>query len=123
MTSSLGVFRLRPVTEAVSKAISVTVSAAHSRPTELLFGRGRQSASPRIPGGLVSHLQGKRAMLADPKSGEAPCVPSPVPSARGLDHRDRLGKPDVERLEDARLHRGRGVPVDGTHRAHLLSRP
>jgi hypothetical protein len=62
-------------------------------------------------------------MTTVPRSGEAARVPSVVPSARGLDHRDRLGQPRVERLEDAGLHRRRGVPVDRPHRAHALGHP
>jgi hypothetical protein len=62
-------------------------------------------------------------MATDPRRGKSVCVPSAVPLAGGLDHRDRLGQPRVKRLDDARLHRGRGVPVDGAHRCHAVSRP
>src|SRR4029450_5097630 len=55
--------------------------------------RGRQSANPRITGGLVSSDQDKRSITAALRSGEAPRVPSVVPSARSLDHSDRLGQP------------------------------
>jgi hypothetical protein len=51
--------------------------------------RGRQSANPRITGGLVNHEQDKRSIPAAPSSGEAPRVPSVVPSAGGLDHSGR----------------------------------
>jgi hypothetical protein len=77
--------------------------------------RGRQSANQRITGGLVSHDQAKRVLPVGQSSGQTPRVPSTVPSARGLDHRVHQGKPRVEDLEEACLHRGRGVPVDRTH--------
>ena len=48
--------------------------------------------------------------LLDPAQGRSWC-------------RRGLGQPRVERLDDARLHRGRRVPVDGAHRAHAVSRP
>ena len=54
------VSRLRPVQGRLSKARNAQGLPAQSKSTERLFGRGRQSANPRIPGGLVSHLQGQR---------------------------------------------------------------
>ena len=70
---SLGVplvSRLRPARGRLSKARAEKGFPAQNKSTEHLFGRGRQSANPRIPGGLVSHEQGKRAMTASPRSGE-----------------------------------------------------
>jgi hypothetical protein len=53
------VSRLRPVQGSLSKAREELGFAAQSKATERLFGRGRQSANPRITGGLVSHFQGR----------------------------------------------------------------
>jgi hypothetical protein len=55
------VSRLRPVQGSLSKAREELGFAAQSKSIERMFGRGRQSANPRITGGLVSHDQAKRS--------------------------------------------------------------
>jgi hypothetical protein len=55
------VSRLGPVHGPLSKARS------QSKSTERLFGRGRQSANPRITGGLVSHDQSRGVPPGGPK--------------------------------------------------------
>ena len=51
------VSRLRPVKGCLSKARNREGFLGQSKSIERMFGRGRQSANPRIPGGLVSHLE------------------------------------------------------------------
>jgi hypothetical protein len=60
-----GVSRLRPVEGLLSKAREEQDFPAQSRPTERMFGRGRQSANPRITGGLVSSDQAERFAASD----------------------------------------------------------
>jgi hypothetical protein len=65
------VSRVRPVQGRLSKAGSEQDFPAQSKATERMFGRGRQSANPRITGGLVSHDQGKRFTGADVSAANA----------------------------------------------------
>ena len=62
------VSRLRPVQGALSKAREELGFAAQSKSIERMVGRGRQSANPRITGGLVSSTRGN----ASPPPRSAP---------------------------------------------------
>ena len=64
------VSRFCPVQGRVQQGKEQKDFPAHSKSTERMFGRGRQSANPRITGGLVSHEQGKRSatgLLVSPR--------------------------------------------------------
>jgi hypothetical protein len=58
------VSRLCPVQGRLSKARCESRVPAQSKATERMFGRGRQSANPRIPGGLVSSTRGNASSPA-----------------------------------------------------------
>jgi hypothetical protein len=72
---SLGVpdvSRLCPVQVRLSKARHENGLPAQSKSIERLFGRGRQSAGPRITGGLVSHEQAKRSRASSDGTRDTP---------------------------------------------------
>jgi hypothetical protein len=72
---SLGVpdvSRLCPVQGQLSKARVEKGFPAHSKAIERLFGRGRQSANPRITGGLVSLTRANGGRGLEPFDGRQP---------------------------------------------------